>query len=173
MILKDSKNILYIINEYVDGDVSNQKINQNSFNFALLVAGKCKGPLKAQLDGLHQTLRGHLRMGDCFTFQVTVLHASSIAPEYSEIFCNFKLALNHFYVFCFFLHNLLSPVECLTTSINLRFINHDQTFSTELFKNNGHHVPFQHIQNVRSQILSINYVPFQCVKFWKMLCFYR
>lgn len=36
----------------------------------------------------------HLKIGSNFTFRVTVLQASGISTEYSDIFCQFKWALN-------------------------------------------------------------------------------
>lgn len=35
-------------------------------------------------------LEGQLEVGSIFTFRVTVLQASGIAPEYADIFCQFK-----------------------------------------------------------------------------------
>ncbi|KAE8294402.1 Kinesin-like protein KIF1A [Larimichthys crocea] len=47
-------------------------------------------PLKAGLDGSLDTTLEHLRIGNVFTFRVTVLQASSISAEYADIFCQFK-----------------------------------------------------------------------------------
>lgn len=47
-------------------------------------------PIKASLDLCDGG--GHpLKLGSIFTFRVTVLQASSIPPEYADIFCQFKL----------------------------------------------------------------------------------
>jgi len=48
-----------------------------------------ESPQKSQ-DGLLETTLEHLRIGDVFTFRVTVLQASSISAEYADIFCQFK-----------------------------------------------------------------------------------
>uniref|UniRef100_A0A671TC08 plus-end-directed kinesin ATPase n=1 Tax=Sinocyclocheilus anshuiensis TaxID=1608454 RepID=A0A671TC08_9TELE len=69
----------------------------------------------------HELLAEHLEVGSIFTFRVTVLQASSIPPEYADIFCQFN-----------FLHR------------------HDEAFSTEPLKNTGKGAPlgFYHVQNV-------------------------
>ena len=36
----------------------------------------------------------HLKIGSQFTFRVTVLQASGIAPDYADIFCQFKWVFN-------------------------------------------------------------------------------
>lgn len=57
-----------------------------------LVAGadEPENPLKACLDGAVDTTLEHLKVGNLFTFRVTVLQASSISAEYADIFCQFK-----------------------------------------------------------------------------------
>lgn len=64
------------------------------FFVALITAGadELENPLKASLDGLLDTTLEHLRVGNLFTFRVTVLQASSISAEYADIFCQFKWA---------------------------------------------------------------------------------
>lgn len=57
--------------------------------------GKLAGPLRSYLDSLQETPREHLRIGNQFTFQVTVLQASIISPQYSHVFCQFRLATSH------------------------------------------------------------------------------
>lgn len=47
-------------------------------------------PEKAPLDGPLDAALDHLRLGNTFTFRVTVLQASSISAEYADIFCQFK-----------------------------------------------------------------------------------
>ena len=37
-----------------------------------------------------EDLPEHLKLGQVFTFRVTVLQASGISPEYADIFCQFK-----------------------------------------------------------------------------------
>lgn len=62
------------------------------FIFAWITAGadELENPLKASLDGLLDMTLEHLRIGNLFTFRVTVLQASSISAEYADIFCQFK-----------------------------------------------------------------------------------
>ncbi len=47
-------------------------------------------PVKTGLDGTLDGALDHLRIGEVFTFRVTVLQASSISAEYADIFCQFK-----------------------------------------------------------------------------------
>uniref|UniRef100_A0A8K9XTL2 plus-end-directed kinesin ATPase n=1 Tax=Oncorhynchus mykiss TaxID=8022 RepID=A0A8K9XTL2_ONCMY len=81
-----------------------------------------ESPLKTNLEGgaLDGALE-HLRIGNIFTFRVTVLQASSISAEYADIFCQFNF------------------IHC-----------HDEAFSTEPLKNTGRGPPlgFYHVQNV-------------------------
>ncbi|XP_039611556.1 kinesin-like protein KIF1B isoform X5 [Polypterus senegalus] len=76
-------------------------------------------------EGLSDSLGDHLEVGTIFTFRVTVLQASGIAPEYADIFCQFN-----------FLHR------------------HDEAFSTEPLKNTGRGSPlgFYHVQNVSVEV---------------------
>lgn len=41
-------------------------------------------------DGVLDGALDHLKIGELFTFRVTVLQASSISAEYADIFCQFK-----------------------------------------------------------------------------------
>lgn len=41
-------------------------------------------------DGILDEALDHLKIGELFTFRVTVLQASSISAEYADIFCQFK-----------------------------------------------------------------------------------
>ncbi|XP_034001186.1 kinesin-like protein KIF1B isoform X6 [Trematomus bernacchii] len=70
-------------------------------------------------------LADQLEVGSIFTFRVTVLQASSVPPEYADIFCQFN-----------FLHR------------------HDEAFSTEPLKNTGKGAPlgFYHVQNVSVEV---------------------
>lgn len=61
----------------------------------------------------------HLLLGKEFTFRVTVLQASGIAAEYSDIFCQFN-----------FIHR------------------QEEAFSTEPIKNSGAPIGFYHVQNI-------------------------
>uniref|UniRef100_A0A8C2E2G1 plus-end-directed kinesin ATPase n=1 Tax=Cyprinus carpio TaxID=7962 RepID=A0A8C2E2G1_CYPCA len=90
--------------------------------------GECRsivqllGNVDAKLsDGLAE----HLEVGSIFTFRVTVLQASSVPPEYADIFCQFN-----------FLHR------------------HDEAFSTEPLKNTGRGAPlgFYHVQNISVEV---------------------
>ncbi|XP_052396251.1 kinesin-like protein KIF1B isoform X6 [Carassius gibelio] len=74
---------------------------------------------------LGEGLAEHLEVGSIFTFRVTVLQASSIPPEYADIFCQFN-----------FLHR------------------HDEAFSTEPLKNTGKGAPlgFYHVQNISVEV---------------------
>ncbi|KAK7129057.1 hypothetical protein R3I94_017314 [Phoxinus phoxinus] len=74
---------------------------------------------------LSDGLAEHLEVGSIFTFRVTVLQASSIPPEYADIFCQFN-----------FLHR------------------HDEAFSTEPLKNTGKGAPlgFYHVQNISVEV---------------------
>ncbi|ELU07126.1 hypothetical protein CAPTEDRAFT_150014 [Capitella teleta] len=82
----------------------------------------------------------HLQVGQQFTFRVTVLQASSISPEYADIFCQFN-----------FLHR------------------HDEAFSTEPVKNTGKGPPlgFYHVQNFTVTVTKsfIDYVKTQPIVF--------
>lgn len=68
-----------------------------------------------------EDLPPHLRIGQEFTFRVTVLQAFDVSTEYADIFCQFN-----------FLHR------------------HDEAFSTEPIKNTGKGPPlgFYHVQNI-------------------------
>lgn len=45
-------------------------------------------------DGVLDGALDHLKIGELFTFRVTVLQASSISAEYADIFCQFKYVLS-------------------------------------------------------------------------------
>lgn len=80
----------------------------------------------------------HLIIGKEFTFRVTVLQASGIAAEYSDIFCQFN-----------FLHR------------------HEEAFSTEPIKNSGQPIGFYHVQNITVPVTKsfIEYLKTQPVMF--------
>lgn len=46
--------------------------------------------VKSGLDGQVDVTVEHLKIGNVFTFRVTVLQASNISAEYADIFCQFK-----------------------------------------------------------------------------------
>uniref|UniRef100_A0A669E565 plus-end-directed kinesin ATPase n=1 Tax=Oreochromis niloticus TaxID=8128 RepID=A0A669E565_ORENI len=82
----------------------------------------------------------HLRIGNIFTFRVTVLQASSISAEYADIFCQFN-----------FIHR------------------HDEAFSTEPLKNTGRGPPlgFYHVQNIAVEVTRsfVDYIKTQPIVF--------
>ena len=80
----------------------------------------------------------HLLIGKEFTFRVTVLQASGIAAEYSDIFCQFN-----------FIHR------------------HEEAFSTEPIKNSGAPLGFYHVQNITVPVTKsfIEYLKTQPVMF--------
>uniref|UniRef100_A0AAZ3RKS0 plus-end-directed kinesin ATPase n=1 Tax=Oncorhynchus tshawytscha TaxID=74940 RepID=A0AAZ3RKS0_ONCTS len=82
----------------------------------------------------------HLRIGNIFTFRVTVLQAFSISTEYADIFCQFN-----------FIHR------------------HDEAFSTEPLKNTGRGPPlgFYHVQNIAVEVTKsfVDYIKTQPVVF--------
>uniref|UniRef100_A0A673MZY7 plus-end-directed kinesin ATPase n=1 Tax=Sinocyclocheilus rhinocerous TaxID=307959 RepID=A0A673MZY7_9TELE len=97
-------------------------------------------PVKTGLDGILDGALDHLRIGEVFTFRVTVLQASSISAEYADIFCQFN-----------FIHR------------------HDEAFSTEPLKNTGRGPPlgFYHVQNIAVEVTKsfIEYIKTQPVVF--------
>ncbi|XP_042650152.1 kinesin-like protein KIF1B isoform X26 [Tyto alba] len=80
---------------------------------------------KMTMEGFTEEIGDHLKLGNVFTFRVTVLQANGILPEYADIFCQFN-----------FLHR------------------HDEAFSTEPLKNNGRGTPlgFYHVQNIAVEV---------------------
>ncbi|XP_076735891.1 kinesin-like protein KIF1A isoform X6 [Maylandia zebra] len=99
-----------------------------------------ENPLKPGLDGALDTTLEHLRIGNIFTFRVTVLQASSISAEYADIFCQFN-----------FIHR------------------HDEAFSTEPLKNTGRGPPlgFYHVQNIAVEVTRsfVDYIKTQPIVF--------
>ncbi|XP_050967606.1 kinesin-like protein KIF1A isoform X22 [Labeo rohita] len=100
-----------------------------------------ESPVKSGLDGiLDGGALDHLRIGEVFTFRVTVLQASSISAEYADIFCQFN-----------FIHR------------------HDEAFSTEPLKNTGRGPPlgFYHVQNIAVEVTKsfIEYIKTQPIVF--------
>uniref|UniRef100_A0A8K9XAY5 plus-end-directed kinesin ATPase n=1 Tax=Oncorhynchus mykiss TaxID=8022 RepID=A0A8K9XAY5_ONCMY len=100
-----------------------------------------ESPLKTNLEGgaLDGALE-HLRIGNIFTFRVTVLQASSISAEYADIFCQFNF------------------IHC-----------HDEAFSTEPLKNTGRGPPlgFYHVQNIAVEVTKsfVDYIKTQPMVF--------
>uniref|UniRef100_A0A3B5ARW3 plus-end-directed kinesin ATPase n=1 Tax=Stegastes partitus TaxID=144197 RepID=A0A3B5ARW3_9TELE len=103
-------------------------------------ADEQENPLKAGLDGALDGTLEHLRIGNVFTFRVTVLQASSISAEYADIFCQFN-----------FIHR------------------HDEAFSTEPLKNTGRGPPlgFYHVQNIAVEVTKsfVDYIKTQPIVF--------
>ncbi|XP_028443765.1 kinesin-like protein KIF1A isoform X3 [Perca flavescens] len=96
--------------------------------------------LETPLKSLDDTTLEHLRIGNVFTFRVTVLQASSISAEYADIFCQFN-----------FIHR------------------HDEAFSTEPLKNTGRGPPlgFYHVQNIAVEVTKsfVDYIKTQPIVF--------
>ncbi|XP_060886559.1 kinesin-like protein KIF1A isoform X13 [Labrus mixtus] len=103
-------------------------------------ADEPENPLKAALDGASESALEHLKIGNVFTFRVTVLQASSISAEYADIFCQFN-----------FIHR------------------HDEAFSTEPLKNTGRGPPlgFYHVQNIAVEVTKsfVDYIKTQPIVF--------
>ncbi|KAK3867494.1 hypothetical protein Pcinc_027049 [Petrolisthes cinctipes] len=90
--------------------------------------------------GKDEDLPPHLRVGQEFTFRVTVLQAFDVSTEYADIFCQFN-----------FRHR------------------HDEAFSTEPIKNTGKGPPlgFYHVQNITVTVTRafIEYIKTQPIVF--------
>ncbi|XP_039667015.1 kinesin-like protein KIF1A isoform X21 [Perca fluviatilis] len=116
---------------------SADEVNNNTC--AAAGADELETPLKS-LDGPLDTTLEHLRIGNVFTFRVTVLQASSISAEYADIFCQFN-----------FIHR------------------HDEAFSTEPLKNTGRGPPlgFYHVQNIAVEVTKsfVDYIKTQPIVF--------
>uniref|UniRef100_A0A8C2D115 Kinesin family member 1Aa n=1 Tax=Cyprinus carpio TaxID=7962 RepID=A0A8C2D115_CYPCA len=115
--------------------MSADEVNNNTSNPEDL-----DSPVKTGLDGMLDSALDHLRIGEVFTFRVTVLQASSISAEYADIFCQFN-----------FIHR------------------HDEAFSTEPLKNTGRGPPlgFYHVQNIAVEVTKsfIEYIKTQPIVF--------
>ncbi|XP_056420667.1 kinesin-like protein KIF1A isoform X2 [Hyla sarda] len=121
-----------------DSGPSADEVNNNTCA-ASQQAALLDSPIKASLDFTEGG--GHpLKLGTMFTFRVTVLQASSIPPEYADIFCQFN-----------FIHR------------------HDEAFSTEPLKNTGRGPPlgFYHVQNIAVEVTQsfVEYVKTQPIVF--------
>ncbi|XP_069831593.1 kinesin-like protein KIF1A isoform X4 [Dendropsophus ebraccatus] len=121
-----------------DSGPSADEVNNNTCA-ASQQAALLDSPIKASLDLTDGG--GHpLKLGTMFTFRVTVLQASSIPPEYADIFCQFN-----------FIHR------------------HDEAFSTEPLKNTGRGPPlgFYHVQNIAVEVTQsfVEYVKTQPIVF--------
>lgn len=60
------------------------------FLFTSAGADELENPAKAGPDAALDATLEHLKIGNIFTFRVTVLQASSISAEYADVFCQFK-----------------------------------------------------------------------------------
>ncbi|KAG5673594.1 hypothetical protein PVAND_003627 [Polypedilum vanderplanki] len=90
-------------------------------------------------DNQQEELHGeHLTIGKEFTFRVTVLQASGITSEFSDIFCQFN-----------FVHR------------------NEEAFSTEPIKNSGAPIGFYHVQNITVPVTKsfIEYLKTQPIMF--------
>ncbi|XP_022614888.1 kinesin-like protein KIF1A isoform X3 [Seriola dumerili] len=125
----------------VEGEGQNAEIGPSADEVNNNTSGgdELENPLKATLDGPLDALE-HLRIGNIFTFRVTVLQASSISAEYADIFCQFN-----------FIHR------------------HDEAFSTEPLKNTGRGPPlgFYHVQNIAVEVTKsfVDYIKTQPIVF--------
>uniref|UniRef100_A0A8C8J9H1 plus-end-directed kinesin ATPase n=1 Tax=Oncorhynchus tshawytscha TaxID=74940 RepID=A0A8C8J9H1_ONCTS len=130
---------------FVEGEGQNSEAGPSAdeVNNNTCAAGpdELESPLKTNLEGgaLDGALE-HLRIGNIFTFRVTVLQAFSISTEYADIFCQFN-----------FIHR------------------HDEAFSTEPLKNTGRGPPlgFYHVQNIAVEVTKsfVDYIKTQPVVF--------
>ncbi|XP_078801661.1 kinesin-like protein KIF1A isoform X19 [Oryzias latipes] len=126
----------------VEGEGQNAEVGPSADEVNNNTAGtdELENPLKACLDGASEATLEHLRIGNVFTFRVTVLQASSISAEYADIFCQFN-----------FIHR------------------HDEAFSTEPLKNTGRGPPlgFYHVQNIAVEVTKsfVDYIKTQPVVF--------
>uniref|UniRef100_A0A3Q2CT70 Uncharacterized protein n=1 Tax=Cyprinodon variegatus TaxID=28743 RepID=A0A3Q2CT70_CYPVA len=125
----------------VEGEGQNNEISDVIFSvflFFLVSAGsdELENPEKAGIDAALE----HLKIGNIFTFRVTVLQASSISAEYADIFCQFN-----------FIHR------------------HDEAFSTEPLKNTARGPPlgFYHVQNIAVEVTKsfVDYIGTQPIIF--------
>uniref|UniRef100_A0A8D2ZJT3 plus-end-directed kinesin ATPase n=1 Tax=Scophthalmus maximus TaxID=52904 RepID=A0A8D2ZJT3_SCOMX len=128
---------------FVEGEGQNVEMGPSADevnnNTCAADADEQENPLKASVDGPLDALE-HLRIGNVFTFRVTVLQASSISAEYADIFCQFN-----------FIHR------------------HDEAFSTEPLKNTGRGPPlgFYHVQNIAVEVTKsfVDYIKTQPIVF--------
>ncbi|XP_056270572.1 kinesin-like protein KIF1A isoform X2 [Pseudoliparis swirei] len=126
---------------FVEGEGQNAEVGPSADEVNNNTSGvdELESPQKSQ-DGLLETTLEHLRIGDVFTFRVTVLQASSISAEYADIFCQFN-----------FIHR------------------HDEAFSTEPLKNTGRGPPlgFYHVQNIAVEVTKsfVDYIKTQPIVF--------
>ncbi|XP_045905449.1 kinesin-like protein KIF1A isoform X11 [Micropterus dolomieu] len=129
---------------FVEGEGQNAEMGPSAdeVNNNTCAAGvdELENPLKAGVDGPFDASLEHLRIGNVFTFRVTVLQASSISAEYADIFCQFN-----------FIHR------------------HDEAFSTEPLKNTGRGPPlgFYHVQNIAVEVTKsfVDYIKTQPIVF--------
>ncbi|XP_038572653.1 kinesin-like protein KIF1A isoform X16 [Micropterus salmoides] len=129
---------------FVEGEGQNAEVGPSADevnnNTCAAGADELENPLKAGVDGPFDASLEHLRIGNVFTFRVTVLQASSISAEYADIFCQFN-----------FIHR------------------HDEAFSTEPLKNTGRGPPlgFYHVQNIAVEVTKsfVDYIKTQPIVF--------
>ncbi|XP_045905439.1 kinesin-like protein KIF1A isoform X2 [Micropterus dolomieu] len=127
---------------FVEGEGQNAEMGPSADEVNNNTSGvdELENPLKAGVDGPFDASLEHLRIGNVFTFRVTVLQASSISAEYADIFCQFN-----------FIHR------------------HDEAFSTEPLKNTGRGPPlgFYHVQNIAVEVTKsfVDYIKTQPIVF--------
>ncbi|KAM4739230.1 kinesin-like protein KIF1A isoform 12-T12 [Anableps anableps] len=128
----------------VEGEGQNAELSPSADevnnNTCAADADELENPVKAGLDAALDATLEHLKIGNIFTFRVTVLQASSISAEYADIFCQFN-----------FIHR------------------HDEAFSTEPLKNTGRGPPlgFYHVQNIAVEVTKsfVDYIKTQPIVF--------
>ncbi|KAK8750322.1 hypothetical protein OTU49_014780 [Cherax quadricarinatus] len=105
----------------VEGQVGSGDIIKLEDEVCEVDSGRGDSSISSCESGKDDDLPSHLRIGQEFTFRVTVLQAFDVSTEYADIFCQFN-----------FLHR------------------HDEAFSTEPIKNTGKGPPlgFYHVQNI-------------------------
>uniref|UniRef100_A0A096M7T5 Kinesin family member 1A n=1 Tax=Poecilia formosa TaxID=48698 RepID=A0A096M7T5_POEFO len=69
---------------------SADEVNNNTCAVTSAGADELENPVKAGPDAALDATLEHLKIGNIFTFRVTVLQASSISAEYADIFCQFN-----------------------------------------------------------------------------------
>ncbi|CAH1774965.1 unnamed protein product [Owenia fusiformis] len=132
---QESEDLRVVEGESRDDPEAEAKAEEDKTDTEKGKLGTCEIPDINETD-----LPNHLKLGEQFTFRVTVLQASGISPEYADIFCQFN-----------FLHR------------------YDEAFSTEPLKNTGKGPPlgFYHVQNFTVTVTKafLDYVKCQPIVF--------
>lgn len=117
------------------------------------------GGLRSYLDGLQEAPGEHLRMGDQFSFQVRVLQASSIPPQYFHVFCQFRSAVSPS-VLLAWPNSGASRARWVLyheTKTSSSFLHHrEEVFSTESVETTADgQLSFQHVQKVGGVLVAL------------------